>query len=78
MSFYGRTDVSAISNKQLGGQYIVWSPTATQPPTTVFNDRQSAIRASMAMASKYGGRFTVCKIVGVSEKKDASYEGLVD
>ncbi len=55
----------ASNSDDLKGTYIIWQPGATQPPTTTFSDRPSAIKVAHIMASKNPGKqFAVCKVVG--------------
>lgn len=77
MSMYG---TYADSKTDLNGQYIVWSPTSTQPPTRTYADRPTAIKVAHLMAVKNPGQqFAVCKIVGSAKPvENTKYESFED
>ena len=66
-------------NTILKDTYIVWSPSASQPPKMVYPDRPTAIKAAYAMASKFPSqRFTVCKVVGEAKSVKVEFTSFED
>lgn len=75
-SMYGKY---ASNETDLKDRYIVWSPSATQPPKCVYDNRPEAIKVAHLMASKNRGQqFAVCKIVGSAHVTDVKYESFED
>lgn len=73
---YGR---KPTAGENIGGLYILWSPTSAQPPTVVFDSRPAAVKAAYRMAGKFPNQeFTVCKIVGSAKTGNVNYESYED
>ncbi len=65
----------ANKDSELNGQYIVFSPGSTQPPTRTYSSRPEAIKCAVLMGNKYPGQqFGVFKCVGVAKQTDVKYE----
>lgn len=73
---YGTT---ATNETDFEGKYIVWSPTASQPPKLVYLDRPTAIKVALSMNGKFPNqKFCVCKVVGVAQTEKSTYKSLTE
>ena len=67
----------AGNDTDFSGKYIVWSPTSSQPPKMVYDDRPTAIKVAYSMTTKFPHQvFTVCKVVGVAATSKVEYKDL--
>lgn len=56
-------------------RYIIWSPSAYQPPTKTFTSESEAQRVAEIMATKHAPSiFHVCKIMGTAKCITSTYE----